>query len=72
MSQLHTWFEPVAISYVQDRDGRTILVLAAAAVGASALAGMLSWGSLAPGLVFVVVGSVQWVRSMPRNDVAHA
>ena len=53
-------------------DGRTILVLAAAALGASALAGILSWGSLALGLLFVVVGSVQWVRSMTRNDVAHA
>jgi Family of unknown function (DUF5941)/CDP-alcohol phosphatidyltransferase len=53
-------------------DGRTILVLVAAALGAAALAGLLSWGSVALGILFVVVASVQWVRSMTRKDEAHA
>jgi hypothetical protein len=53
-------------------DGRTILVLGAAALGAAALTGLLAWGSVALGILFVVVASVQWVRSMTRKDVSHA
>jgi hypothetical protein len=53
-------------------DGRTILVLVAALLGAGALAGLLSWGSVLLGILFVVVASVQWVRSMTRKDVSHA
>ncbi len=53
-------------------DGRTILVLVAALLGASSLAGLLTWGSVALGILFVVVASVQWVRSMTRKDVSHA
>lgn len=53
-------------------DGRTILVLVAAAWGAAALVGLLSWGSVALGILFVVVASVQWVRLMTRKDVSHA
>ena len=53
-------------------DGRTILVLGAAALGAAALTGLLAWGSLILGILFVVVASVQWVRSMTRKDVSHA
>ena len=53
-------------------DGRTILVLGAALLGAAALAGLLSWGSLVLGILFVLVASVQWVRSMTRKDVSHA
>ena len=53
-------------------DGRTILILAAALLGASVLTGVLTWGSLVLGILFVVVASVQWVRSMTRKDVSHA
>jgi len=53
-------------------DGRTVLVLAAAALGAATLAGLLGWGSVLLGILFVVVASVQWVRSMTRKDVTHA
>ncbi len=53
-------------------DGRTLLVVGAALLGAPTLAGLLGWGSLALGLLFVVVGSAQWVRSMNRKDGAHA
>ncbi len=53
-------------------DGRTILVLVAALLGASSLAGLLTWGSVALGILFVVIASVQWVRSMTRKDVSHA
>ncbi len=53
-------------------DGRTLLVLAAALIGASPLAALLGWGSALLGLLFVVVGSVQWVRSMSGKDGAHA
>ncbi len=53
-------------------DGRTILVLVAAALGATALVGLLSWGSVALGILFVVVASVQWVRLMTRKDGSHA
>ena len=53
-------------------DGRTILVAALAAAGAAALTGLLMWGTPLLGLLFVVVGSVQWVRSMRREDGPHA
>ena len=53
-------------------DGRTILVVAAAAVGAAALTGVLAWGTPVLGLLLVVVASIQWVGSIRRKDVAHA
>ncbi len=53
-------------------DGRTVLVLVAAGLGAAALAGLLAWGAVGLGLLFVLVASVQWVRSMTRKDVTHA
>lgn len=53
-------------------DGRTILVLGAALLGAAELVGLLSWGSVVLGILFVVVASAQWVRSMTRKDVSHA
>ena len=53
-------------------DGRTILVLLASAIGMAALTGLLSWGSLLLGILFVVVASVQWIRSMTGEDVSHA
>ena len=53
-------------------DGRTILVLGAALLGAAELVGLLSWGSVLLGILFVVVASAQWVRSMTRKDVSHA
>ncbi len=53
-------------------EGRTLLVLVAGALGASALVGLLSWGSVLLGVLFVVVASVQWVRSMTRKDGSHA
>jgi len=52
-------------------DGRTILVLMAAGIGMAALSGLLGWGSLLLGILFVVVASVQWIRSMTGEDVTH-
>ncbi len=53
-------------------DGRTVLVLLASAIGMAALTGLLGWGSLLLGILFVVVASVQWIRSMTGEDVTHA
>ncbi|HSO02978.1 MAG TPA: DUF5941 domain-containing protein, partial [Candidatus Limnocylindrales bacterium] len=53
-------------------DGRSLLVLVAGALGAAALVGLLSWGSVLLGILFVMVASVQWVRSMTRKDGSHA
>jgi phosphatidylglycerophosphate synthase len=53
-------------------DGRTVVVLVAAALGAAALAGLLAWGSLALGMLFVVVASWQWIRSLRVKDGARA
>ena len=62
------WLVTVGLGW----EGRTILVLGAAVLGAAALLGLLSWGSVVLGILFVVVASVQWVRSMTRKDVSHA
>jgi phosphatidylglycerophosphate synthase len=53
-------------------DGRTVLVLVAAALGAGALSGLLSWGTPLLGLLLVVIASVQWVGTIRRKDGAHA
>ncbi|MGB7979425.1 MAG: DUF5941 domain-containing protein, partial [Candidatus Nanopelagicales bacterium] len=53
-------------------DGRTLLVVAAALIGAQALTGLLGWGSVLLGLLFVLAGSGQWIRSMSGKDGAHA
>lgn len=53
-------------------DGRTVAVLVAAVLGAAALSGLLAWGSLVLGLLFVVVASGQWIGSMRGKDVARA
>ncbi len=52
-------------------DGRTLLVLGAGIIGAQTLTALLGFGSLSLGLLFVVVGSAQWVGSMNRKDGAH-
>ena len=53
-------------------EGRTILVLGAAMLGAATLASLLAWGSVVLGILFVVVASAQWVRSMTRKDASPA
>ncbi|MGB8022233.1 MAG: DUF5941 domain-containing protein [Candidatus Nanopelagicales bacterium] len=45
-------------------DGRTVLVALCALSGAAALTGLFQAGAAILGLLFVVVASVQWVRSM--------
>ncbi len=53
-------------------DGRTVVVVCAAALGGVALATVLGWGALLLGFLFVIVASVQWIRSLTREDVSHA
>ena len=53
-------------------DGRTVLVLATAALGAGALTGLLAWGTPILGTLLVVVASAQWVGSIRGNDGPHA
>jgi phosphatidylglycerophosphate synthase len=52
-------------------DGRTILVLATALLGAGSLAGLLRWGTPILAALFVVVASMQWVVSLRRKDGTH-
>ena len=52
-------------------EGRTLAVLTCAAVGSVALTGLLQIGSILLGVLFVLVGSVQWVRSMAREEGSH-
>ena len=53
-------------------EGRTLLLAACALLGSAALAGLLQVGSVLLALLFVVAGSVQWIRSMARKDGSHA
>lgn len=51
-------------------DGRTLLVAVCALSGAAALSGLFRAGSAVLGVLFVVVASVQWVRSLKGGSNA--
>ncbi len=51
-------------------EGRTIAVLVAAGLGAIALSDLLTWGAAALFVLFVVIASAQWVRSMLVQQAA--
>lgn len=48
-------------------EGRTVLVVVSASLGAASLNGLLTWGTLLLGLLFVVIASAQWVGSTRRR-----